>query len=632
MGGNVFRDPTGRSLTQRIDQTDIPSTIQWLEDLTGINFPRETWLGSTGKKSSSGDIDLAVDANLVSKDKLADELLAWIKQHTQKTHEWISKKGELHLRTPIGGDPQKGFAQVDFMFFPNMDWGTFYYGCPEEETNYTGKDRNVLLSSLAKPLGLKVGSNGVISRNSNSVVSTDPKQAAEWLLGKGRTVEDLESVESIYKAVAKDKDSDEKLKDFREYLQKEGLSEPTALQEDSDVNFLARLRDRIVNQGMVPIMEDEAVVNGGKAKGIEHLEDLVFRKGSTGIKQALDTLKHLEHHTPESATVKWDGSPGIVFGRLPDGQFVLTDISGFNATGYNGLFTELNSILEQLDSRDRNARVKGKLANRLDNLSPIYSKLWPVLEQATPKGFRGFVHGDLLYSNTPLEESGALVFKPNTIEYKIPVNSDLGKSIQNSDIGIAMHTFYPGVGEPKEIIGDSIKFKPVDRLNLISPVAPTENVRVTDRDQLKELRQLYKMVGNHIDTLFNPNELRAQRITDLPKLCIDYVNHLVKDDSVEDFDPYEMSVNFIEWLKTKVRPSKFANILEYLDSPKTNATALESAFVIFGILHEMKTDLLQQLDRQCPGQEGWVIATPHGHTKFVNRFGFTRENAKKQKF
>jgi len=44
------------------------------------------------------------------------------------------------------------------------------------------------------------------------------------------------------------------------------------------------------------------------------------------------------------------------------------------------------------------------------------------------------------------------------------------------------------------------------------------------------------------------------------------------------------------------------------------------------LLHDIKTDLLHQLDLQHPGQEGWVIAIPGGTVKFVNRFDFSRAN------
>jgi hypothetical protein len=53
---------------------------------------------------------------------------------------------------------------------------------------------------------------------------------------------------------------------------------------------------------------------------------------------------------------------------------------------------------------------------------------------------------------------------------------------------------------------------------------------------------------------------------------------------------------------------------------------ISAAFAAFTIIHEIKLDLLQQLDRQNPGHEGWVVATPGGITKFVNRFDFTRNN------
>jgi len=35
---------------------------------------------------------------------------------------------------------------------------------------------------------------------------------------------------------------------------------------------------------------------------------------------------------------------------------------------------------------------------------------------------------------------------------------------------------------------------------------------------------------------------------------------------------------------------------------------------------------LQQLDRQQPGHEGWVVASPGGISKLVDRFKFTRNN------
>jgi hypothetical protein len=66
--------------------------------------------------------------------------------------------------------------------------------------------------------------------------------------------------------------------------------------------------------------------------------------------------------------------------------------------------------------------------------------------------------------------------------------------------------------------------------------------------------------------------------------------------------------------------------VEYLQSPRSNLDGISAAFTSFLLLHEIKTDMLAQLDRQQPGQEGWVIASDAGRAKLVNRFGFSAGN------
>ena len=45
---------------------------------------------------------------------------------------------------------------------------------------------------------------------------------------------------------------------------------------------------------------------------IHHLEDKVLWGGSAGARQALDTLENIQGN-PKAITVKWDGSPAIIF-------------------------------------------------------------------------------------------------------------------------------------------------------------------------------------------------------------------------------------------------------------------------------------------------------------------------------
>ena len=637
-GGNVFKDNDGRALTQRINQTDVKSTLAWLEEmLPGLDLQNNT-LGSTGIKATSGDIDIAVDPAQVTKLQLMTRLQQWAQSHGFKPEEWVKQTGAgVHFKTPITGNPSRGYVQTDFMFLKNIPWSKFVLGPMPVDSQYKGKERNVLMNSLAKAMGYKLNQiAGIADRNTNEIISDDPDKVAKMLLNPRAAREDLASVESILAALAKDPKRDVKLADFKAHMEREGLPflEDTMEGADpyieySDVNFLARLRDRIVNQGMQPLIEADQNV-GGRAKGIEHIEDLVFRKGTRGAQEALAVIDHLRDNTKKSTTVKWDGKPALVFGRMPDGGFVLTDVAGFTAKGYNGLFRSPKQAINLLAQRDAQAAEQGKPATRVEALGPMYQQLFPMLQAAVPENFKGFIQGDLLYTSTPPEQAGNLIFKPNTIEYNIPIASKLGQEIASSNVGIAIHTRYKEPGAAKQALGRP-KLNPVEGLLLMEPIAPAENVQPEDSKLVRQLKSVVSKNGASIDGLFNPTELRAQQITDLPKLAVDFINYLIHNtghDTTEvgSFDAANIVTDFFNWLKVTVSPRKYANIVEYTQSPRSNMVGLSAAFAVFILLHDIKMDILQQLDRQVPGQEGWVVTVPGGMVKFVNRFGFTRAN------
>jgi hypothetical protein len=622
-GGNVFKDGNGRALTQRINQTDVKSTLAWLEEmLPGLDLQNNT-LGSTGIKDTSGDLDIAVDAKQLTKEQLIAQLTRWAASQKQKPEEWVKQTGAgVHFKTPINGRPDLGYVQTDFMFLKNVPWSKFVLGAMPLDSKYKGRERNVLMNSIAKSMGYKLNQvGGIADRATDKIITDSPDAVAKLLLNRTATRQDLASVENILQALSTDPKRDAKLADFKQHMEREGLpflESAELYQPVSDVNFLARLRDRIVNQGMQVIVEAE--VQGGRAKGIEHLEDLVFRNGSAGIKKALDIVKYTADNTGKTTTVKWDGKPALVFGRDPEGAFVLTDVSGFTARGYNGLFTSPRQVARHLEQRDAAAEAQGKSATRVETLLPLYVQLWPMLEAAVPKDFKGYVQGDLLYTQQPPEQSGNFVFTPNTVEYKIPVASDVGQRIARSKVGIAMHTQYAEPGAPKEPIG-RVDFKRVPGLLLLEPVYAKENVR-PNRQLVQQVKEVYNSQGAAIDQLFDPADLRALQITDLPRLCIDYINSRVGT----GFD--NLLAQFGPWLQQHVTPKKFNNIVEYVQSPRSNLDGMAAAFTAWVLLHDIKMDILNQLDLQHPGQEGWVMATGAGMAKAVNRLagGFTAAN------
>ena len=622
-GGNVFKDAQGQPVTQRIDRADVPATIAWLESVLSMQFPEDRWLGSTGRASTSGDLDLAVDLAQANKEQVAARLSQYVAGQGEDPREWVRKAGEVHFRTPIAGDASRGFVQTDFMFFNNVDWGTFFYAGGTDSA-YKGMIRNVLMSSLAKHQGLKVGANGMFSRTTNQLVGNglDPDYVATVLLGRGRTREDLKNVETIYRNLAQDPERDAKLKDFREFLAKEGLTEPELAVQESDVNFLARLRDRIVNQGMQPLVEhDRSIVTEGKDPRIPYVEDLVFKTGLKGLRQALDIIKQSAEDSRKHVSIKWDGSPALIFGRKPNGEFVLTDKAGATAVGYDGLATSPSMMTNIMSRRDAGDAAKGKKSDR-SGLAQMYRDVWPYFEAAVPENFRGYAKGDLLYyPQMPYQEdAGFFTFQPNQyggIAYRIPINSPLGQEIAGTRVGIAVHSQMADPADPEQPITKDLDtmFNSVPGLMMTPPTVKNLQNIVLDKKLLQQLSQLARGPnGRAIEQLLNPNELRSMKITDLPALMEKFINSL-KGTDYSQATPAE----FGQWLQSNVTPNKFQNIIEYLNSPKSNITGMAAAFTAWNLLHELKIDIKRQLDLQQPGQEGWVMATPAGRAKIVDR-------------
>jgi hypothetical protein len=218
-GGNVFKNADGSEATTRIARDNVVPTVQWLEGLTGLSLV-DNMLGTTGKKESSGDLDLAVDATKVSKDVLIQQLL--VKGIDQAD---IRKSGDsVHLKTPILGDPNNGYVQTDFMF-GNPEWQRWSLRGAGEGSPYKGVHRQVLMASIAKAQGMKWSyKNGLVDRETNEIISQNPTEIAQKLFG-GMPA-DLESVETIVAKIKSRPDYDKLTADAREAFAKENLSLP----------------------------------------------------------------------------------------------------------------------------------------------------------------------------------------------------------------------------------------------------------------------------------------------------------------------------------------------------------------------------------------------------------------------
>jgi len=608
MGGNVFKMPGGKPLTQPIDQDQVQPTVKWLEGLTGLPLT-DYQLGSTGQKPKSGDIDLAVDSTKIEKQQLADILSRAVIEQGENPDHWVKKTGDsVHFRAPIMGNPKYGFVQVDFMFFEQPDFAKFLFR-QDADTVYRGATRNILINSIAKALGYKLTPHqGITDRDTGKLVSNDPDQIAKIIINSNATADDLGSVEKILAHLKDDPEQENKMEAFKEYADKNGITFefPSDSVDESNTSFLARLRDRIVNHGMQVIVENAR---------IDHPEDLVFDHGSAGLKRALDGLKSVVED-PQNTTVKWDGMPAIIFGRKPDGQFILTDKSAFNSKSYDGLATSPEDIKRIMDNR------KGDRAD----LIRLYANLFPLLERTIPKDFEGYVKGDLLYSARPAVVDGAFEFTPNTVTYRIPTDGDLGKKVANSQVGIAIHTYmpYPGGGS-SPITSDVLQ--PSKGVLILDPTIKEPRQIALDSKILSNVEKILSERSEQIDRLFNPQELRNRKITNLPALMKQYINSRVREGSLEN-----LIAEFPDWIREKESTGKVSRIFDWL---KENRYGLVSAMRSFAEISKLKNDVVRQLDSQAnevkatingkPGHEGYV----NDGLKYVDRMRFSAANFQK---
>ena len=262
-GGNVFKT-ADEALTQRIGTPQVRPTVDFIEKITGLDFVDDDLLGTTGKKvdadgtfekNSSGDLDLNTDANKISKEELIAKLSAWLKSKgvddadimnvgKKKTDGWIKDAGDqVHFRTPIQGG--EGYVQTDFMFTtnPNYQRGSKRGGTAQ----FSGKDRAILLSSLARGRGYKFSPKfGVVDpNNGDAVVADNWDEIAVILLGKGATEADTHTVESMLAKLKGDPNYEQLIAPWKEAMEKAGKEVPVESLADKQLNRIKEISRRM---------------------------------------------------------------------------------------------------------------------------------------------------------------------------------------------------------------------------------------------------------------------------------------------------------------------------------------------------------------------------------------------------
>lgn len=375
---------------------------------------------------------------------------------------------------------------------------------------------------------------------------------------------------------------------------------------------------------------------------ITHIEDTVLERGIDGAKFALQQLRNLVSNRPENKkylTIKYDGKPAVVFGRDASGQLMFTDKPRFVAKGYNGRATsqqELQDILMSRVPAGTDIAARQQYANDL-------GALYPILDAAIPKDFRGYILGDLMWSPT-LNKLGYAndyyVFTPNTVTYRVHKDSDIGQQIQRAGVnsmGIAVHQFLPLDSASPVLLDKVPKYNQKSGLTMFTAAFPGQPDVALEMDKIDQLESQINTPANRasLHSLLDHGILATMRITDFPKVLQEYVNYRVDTGHFRN-----MAQDFLSWVESNPRLSepKKQNITNHVEM---HESAFQLLIKIFLALVYFKESLLQQLDSgqhsiqssigNQYGGEGYVYGEGDDKIKLIRRFEFSAENRRRYK-
>jgi len=387
----------------------------------------------------------------------------------------------------------------------------------------------------------------------------------------------------------------------------------------------------------------------GKNLHLEHIEDLVFLQGASGAKEALQYINSVRDMLEEGGsvgkglTVKWDGAPAIFTGTDPaDGKFFV---------GTKGVFSQTGKLVKSMEDLDRYG-YEGNLRAKLALALQLLSKL----------GIQGVVQGDMMYTKSDLQDGEidgkeSFIFQPNTIAYAVPKDSDLGRRIAQSQMGMIFHTTYTGdsmadmqasfgvdisgYNKTKDIWFDDATYKDLSGQASLTP---------------EENKQILIGVNDTAKAMKTAN-FEAVNNKEYQELFMQYINARIRRGDTQTTDPDVFVKDFTDWYNGKVQKeiSKLKNqdpaspavkkrtdkINAQNDYMTKNMTGIASALAVYKDIIALKNMLINKLNKvdtiqtllrtdkgyEVVNPEGFVaIGTENGAVKLVDRMEFSKNN------
>ncbi len=394
-------------------------------------------------------------------------------------------------------------------------------------------------------------------------------------------------------------------------------------------------------------------LNEEKNLHLEHIEDEVLNNGVDGTRQAINFLRGLRDMLAGSTksgkqvriTVKWDGAPAIFAGINPENKKFFV--------GTKGVFAKTAKLNYTPEDIDKNHPAEG-----------LNRKLKLALEYLPELGIQDVIQGDMMYSQEDLQDETIdgeeyLIFKPNTIVYAIPKNSDLAKQISASKMGIVFHTRYSGDSLPEMNANFDIDISQMTQTpNVWFRDAEYEDVSGSASMTEKETAQITGILSGagRLFRQLNPNILKfIQNHKDVNIQIKAYTNTKIREGRpIENPDAHARGLivylkqkfeKELDKLKTeKARLRKQQSQREFLKFFQNNVRQLSQIFEMQNMLIACKILILRKLEQVktmtktfIQDEDGFRVTNPEGfvavdklksdqYVKLVDRLEFSRQN------
>jgi hypothetical protein len=343
-----------------------------------------------------------------------------------------------------------------------------------------------------------------------------------------------------------------------------------------------------------------------------HPEDFILN-GSQAASDAIDGMLSAVSN-PNLVSIKWDGSPAIIFGRRPaDGQFTMNYKEYIGLPG--GQVTSNKELLNFFVQNGKNLEVGQKLSAMFNAVASI-----------VPTDFKGFVQGDVMWTAPAQEQQSYFVFQANPygVTYRVKSNSPVGREIKGRPFGLAVHTY--GTEVEKTSKGTELQSK-TSLQGLGGLTGTNQNITILTGNmgtkfRLKEPVQQTRAARTAVQNFASLNGdafLGSLTQSTVAKLQT-YYNRKYTGQAVD-----------ANWLQNNLTAPQFKLVAAEENRPVM--AAMDAAYVA---IYNLKLAILQQLEPQVggveqyvgdvPKGEGFVINTPSGFIKLVNRGVFSTAN------